>query len=136
VAAHATSRVDADRAEIMRVHRIWIRANETWEMSGLGESVAPDFVCFIGNGSVVRGRDAIVEEFALLAEGIDEVWKLDIDERELRIVGDAAWMTYEFHLVGTFDEEPFNERGRGTEVYERRDGRWLMAVGHWSWRQR
>ena len=48
----------------------------------------------------------------------------------------------EFHtrnnslLVGNYDSEPFNEQGRGTEVYERRDGEWRMAVGHWSWRQR
>ena len=42
MATEATSQIDADRAEIMRIHRIWIRANETWELSGLGESVAPE----------------------------------------------------------------------------------------------
>lgn len=136
VATHMSSRVEADRAEILQLHRHWVRTNETWEMSGFADLVTPDFVCFIGNGSVTRGRDAIIEEFASLAQGIDEVWKLDVEELELRVVGDAAWTTYEFHLVGTFDSEPFNERGRGTEVYERRDGVWLMAVGHWSWRQR
>lgn len=136
VAAQSSVALDPDHAEILRLHEQWIRVNETWSVKGLADLVAPDFVCFIGNGSVVRGREAMVEEWASLAAEIDTTWNLDVYERDVRVVGDAAWITYEFHLVGTFDSEPFDEQGRGTEVYERRDGVWKMAVGHWSWRQR
>jgi ketosteroid isomerase-like protein len=136
VAARTSVEPDSDRVDILRIHDLWIRLNETWSSSDLSDIVTPDFVCFIGNGSVVRGREAMVDEWAMLAAEIDEAWKLDVFDRELRVVGDAAWITYEFHLVGNYDSEPFNEQGRGTEVYERRDGEWRMAVGHWSWRQR
>lgn len=137
VEADAPVDVDNDRASIERIHGEWIRANKTWSLDHFDPDrfVTPDVVCFVGNGSVFRGRDAIIAEWQTLAMAIEDDWDLDVFDRSIRIVGDAAWVTYEFHLTGVFDAEPFNERGRGTEIYERRDGEWLMAVGHWSWRQ-
>jgi uncharacterized protein (TIGR02246 family) len=125
----------ADAVAIDEIHERWVRANETWDGSGLRDVMAEDCLVVVGNGMVVRGRDDIIREWETLAMAIESDWSLTVTDRCGRINGDVAWITYEFHLTGVFDTEPFNERGRGTEIYERRQNRWKIATGHWSWRQ-
>jgi uncharacterized protein (TIGR02246 family) len=125
----------ADEAEIDQIHERWVRANETWDGSGLHDVLAEDCIVVVGNGMVVRGRDEIISEWDTLAMAVESDWSLTVTDRCVRINGDVAWLTYDFHLTGVFDTEPFNERGRGTEIYERQRTGWVIAAGHWSWRQ-
>ena len=122
-----------DRDEIEQIHERWIRVNETWDGRCLHNLLTADCEIVAGNGMVVRGRDEIAAEWASLAMAVKDEWKLTLTDRGGRIHRDVAWITYEFHLTGIFDEEPFNERGRGTEIYERQQNGWLIAAGHWSW---
>lgn len=128
--------VEADRREILRIHELWNEINRTWKLNGFEQHLAQDYVCFVGQGSVIRGRDAFEDEWATLSMAVEKDWELEVFDRIVQIVGDAAWIIYEFSINGLFDGEPFDERGRATEIYRRDSGRWLMAAGHYSMRQR
>jgi len=128
--------VEVDRAEILRIHELWNEINRTWKLNGFEQYLTPDYVCFVGQGIVIRGRDAFEDEWETLSMSVEEDWQLEVFDRDVHIRGDAAWLVYEFNLRGIFDGEPFDERGRGTEIYRRDDGRWLMAHSHFSMRQR
>ena len=54
-----------------------------------------------------------------------------VDPR-VTVSGDAAWVLYRLRMIGKLDGEPLPEQSRGTEIYERIDGEWVMVHGHWS----
>jgi ketosteroid isomerase-like protein len=51
-------------------------------------------------------------------------------DRRIEIRNDVAWLTAQVLVKVPVLERPFV--GRGTEVWVRRQGRWLLAHGHWS----
>jgi ketosteroid isomerase-like protein len=118
---------DDDERAIRDIHAIWIQTQQTWELEPSLEHLEPNVIIFAGDGSVFRGRDELVSEWAELQDAAEgDMWRS----------AEAAWIVYEFHLRGPgFFGEPFDQRGRGTELYRKRGGRWRMAVGHWSWRK-
>lgn len=128
--------VQSDRDEILRIHELWNQVNRTWKMDGFEQYLTDDYVCFAGQGDVVRGVEAVTLEFETLGMWAKGVWEMEIFDRVVEVHGDGGWVHYEFSLRGSFDNEDFNERGRGTEIYRRGDRGWQMAVGHFSMRRR
>ena len=114
---------------------MWVDANRTWVIDDFVPHMEEDVACFAGDGSVLRGRDQLVTEWRNLSEVIQDEWHMETSNLQLEVFVDSAWLVYEFHLRGVLDSEPFDQRGRATELYRKRDGRWRMAVGHFSWLQ-
>jgi ketosteroid isomerase-like protein len=125
----------ADETEVFRLHRMWVDANQTWNIDDFVPHMEEDVACFAGDGSVLRGRDHLVREWRTLGEMIEDEFDMETSEVQLEVFSEAAWLVYEFHLRGYLDKAPFDQRGRATELYRKRDGRWRMAVGHFSWIQ-
>ena len=128
--------VETDRAEILRIHELWNDVNRRWRLDGFEQYLTDDYVCFAGQGDVIRGLDTFLVEFEALSVLVKDEWSMEITDRVIEVVGDAAWVHYEFALRGKLDTELFNDRGRGTEIYRRTDHGWQMAVGHFSMRER
>lgn len=122
--------------ELVHLHRLWSDANVTGDMTFFDEHMHGDVVLFSGDGGVHRGLREARSEWAFVQEefgyrGID----MTTSDVDVRVHGDGGWVLYEFRLRFEMSGEDHEIRGRGTELYERRDGRWRMAAGHWSWRQ-
>lgn len=136
-----------EEREIYDLHVEWLLANRTADTGYCRRRFAADTIQFNTNGSVYRG----VEHWCSLWDFYRD--KLVGDRRTggqpplctshdvvVRVVGDVAWVSYRLtSLVRWRSEEyenPWGEAvpalGRGTEVYERRDGRWQMVHGHYS----
>jgi uncharacterized protein (TIGR02246 family) len=124
-----------DETEVFRLHRMWVDANRRWDLDDFLPHMEEDVLCFAGDGSVLRGREQLVSEWRLLGDIIEGEWQMETTEVQLEVFTEAAWLVYEFHLRGTLAGSPFDQRGRATELYRKRDGRWRMAVGHFSWLQ-
>jgi ketosteroid isomerase-like protein len=124
-----------DEAAIRRIHELWVETQCTWDLQPSLAFLDPDIVVFAGDGSVFRGRETLITEWAELRDAAEGQWRLETSDWTLWSSADAAWIVYEFHLRGRLFDEPFDQRGRGTELYRKRDGEWRMAVGHWSWRK-
>lgn len=126
---------DDDRDEILRLHTLWCDANLTSFAGFLEEHAHPDIVLFTGDGGVHRGLAAVLSETSFIQDdlGYEGVW-MEVFEREARVFEHAAWVLYEFHLRFKLGSEAKEQFGRGTELYERHEDRWVMRAGHWSWR--
>lgn len=126
---------DADRDEILRLHRLWCDANLTNFSGFLREHAHPDIVLFTGDGGVHRGLPAVENETSFIQDDLGyEGLSMEVFELDVRVFDRAAWVLYEFHLRFKLGGDEADRFGRGTELYERHGDRWLMGAGHWSWR--
>ncbi|MEZ5101763.1 MAG: nuclear transport factor 2 family protein [Thermoleophilia bacterium] len=138
--------MSADEQAVLAVHLGWLRANETGDVAWLREHLDPGYTMMNTNGSVYRGPEHLVALWEYY-RGMYPGWRgagaplvVESVDPEVRVVGDAAWVAYRLifagestggegqgDIAGTFRFET-----RGTDVLVRRDGRWRIAHGHYS----
>lgn len=58
--------------------------------------------------------------------------RLDRTNTFTKIVGDAAWVTYQWQFSGQVDGQPTTALGHTTLVLQKRDGHWLIVLNHTS----
>ena len=112
----------ADRAALVALNQDYIRSVQNSDVRRFQEILADDFQCSLPDGSLIdRGR--FLERTAQ-PPGITELQAHDVD---VRVMGDFAIV----HARTTFTAS--NGRpgsGRYTDVWARRNGRWLAVSAH------
>ena len=112
----------ADRAALVALNQDYIRSVQNSDVRRFQEILADDFLCSLPDGSLIdRGR--FLERTAQ-PPGITELQAHDVD---VRLMGDFAIV----HARTTFTAS--NGRpgsGRYTDVWARRNGRWLAVSAH------
>lgn len=130
-----------DEQAVLAVHQGWLEANKTGDVPWLRENLAPDYYMINLNGSLYDGLDHICRLWEFYRdhfEGWGTVPGDPIDcesiDPKVRVNGDAAWVMYRLRFVGNAElfGGHFDMNARGTDVMERRDGRWLIVHGHYS----
>jgi uncharacterized protein (TIGR02246 family) len=58
--------------------------------------------------------------------------RLDRTNTFTKVVGDTAWVTYQWQFSGQVDGQPATALGHTTLVLQKRDGRWLIVLNHTS----
>jgi ketosteroid isomerase-like protein len=104
------------------LNRAYIDAVQASDVARFRELLADDFLCSKPDGSLVD-RDAFLEQTARPAT----VSRLQAHDVVIRVFGDVAII----HGRTTYtlaDGSP--GAGRYTDVWERRDGRWLAVAAH------
>jgi uncharacterized protein (TIGR02246 family) len=118
---HTTSSQDAgDRALLSSLNDDYIDAVRTSNVSRFREILASDFLCTTADGTLID-RDQFLANAAVPTTALD----LQVHDVNVRVLGDAAVV----HAATTFrhpDGRP--GRGRYTDVWSRRDGRWLAVA--------
>jgi ketosteroid isomerase-like protein len=118
----------ADRPEpddltiLLELNRDYIRSVQTSDVKRFKEILADDFLCSLPDGALID-RESFLEQTALPAT----ISKLEVHDVNLRLMGDFAII----HAQTTFttrDGRP--GMGRYTDVWARRDGRWLAVSAH------
>jgi ketosteroid isomerase-like protein len=133
--------VPSDTEAVLAVHDGWLAANETGDVAWLRENLAPDYFMINLNGALYDGLDHICrlwEYYRTTTAG----WGIlpgprataEVVHRVVRVVGDVGWVAYRFVYRGVATDMggSFELPSRGTDVMERRDGRWLIVHGHYS----
>ncbi len=106
----------------------------TGDVEAMRPFVLPDpDALAIGTGAdeIAWGTDEIIAmllQQAEQAEGVD----FTLDSVSVSSAGSVAWMASAFTLRWSVDGEQFVMPGRGTGVFEQRDGRWYVAQAHLS----
>ena len=145
-----TERTEADRSEIMRLHREWMRANVGLNIDGMRAVFVggDNFQGFNLNGYTYYQRNEWQQLWRHL-RGVIDITRTGNepsgDDRIIKFVirGDAAYLTFESALTfapvasaAAASKAPTTMRFRGTEVYLREDesGRpqWKMWHCHYS----
>lgn len=118
--ASAALPVADDVATLVRLNADYIESVRSSNVARFREILAPDFLCTSADGTLID-RDQFLAHAALptTAHG------LQVHDVNVRVMGDAAVV----HAATTFthpDGRP--GRGRYTDVWARRDGRWLAVA--------
>lgn len=136
-----------DEEAVLALHQGWMDANRTGDCGWLRENLAPDYSMANTNGSFYRSSEHLQQLWEYYRKqyggwGIVEGPPATCESRdvELRVVGDVGWVSYRIRFAGesTGGDGPgdfgegFDVQARGTDVMERRDGRWVIVHGHYS----
>lgn len=116
----ATAKTDLD--ELTALNRDYINSVQTMDVSRFSEILSEDFVCSNPDGSLV-GRAAFLAQTARPI-AISDLEARDVD---VRLMGDFAII----HARTTY-KLPDGRAGAGryTDIWARRDGRWLAVAAH------
>ena len=109
-----------DVATLTRLNDDYIESVRSSNVSRFRDILAPDFLCTLADGTLID-RDQFLANAATPRTAHD----LQVHDVNVRVLGDAAIV----HAATTFthpDGRP--GRGRYTDVWARRDGRWLAVA--------
>jgi len=112
----------ADLAALVALNQDYIRSVQTSDVRRFQEILSDDFLCSLPDGSLIDRRRFL--ERTAQPPGITELQAHDVD---VRLMGDFAIV----HARTTFTAS--NGRsgsGRYTDVWARRNGRWLAVSAH------
>jgi uncharacterized protein (TIGR02246 family) len=117
-----TRPVASDLDVLMWLNDEYIQSVKQSDVSRFREILADDFLCTMPDGSIVD-RDQFLEHIAKpYALG-----NLQADDVNVRLMGDVAIV----HARTTFTQPDGTPgSGRYTDVWARRDGRWLAVAAH------
>ena len=117
---HDDPAVEADLATLRELNRDYVRSVQTSDVRRFDEILADDFLCSNSDGSLLD-RTAFLEHTAHPAT----ISNLEAHDVDVRLMGDFAII----HARTTFtwqDGRP--GASRYTDVWARRDGRWLAVA--------
>jgi ketosteroid isomerase-like protein len=111
-----------DLTILLELNRDYIRSVQTSDVKRFKEILADDFLCSLPDGALID-RESFLEQTAVPAT----ISNLEVHDVNVRLMGDFAII----HAQTTFttrDGRP--GMGRYTDVWARRDGRWLAISAH------
>ena len=104
------------------LNRDYIRSVQTSDVRRFDEILADDFLCSNPDGSLVD-RSAFLKQTALPVK----ISNLEAHDVNIRLMGDFAII----HARTTYDAADGRQAaGRYTDVWARRQGRWLAVSAH------
>ena len=112
----------ADLQTLLALNDDYIRSVQTSDVQRFREILADDFLCSLPDGSLVN-RERFLQQTALPVT----ISHLQAHDVEVRLMGDFAIV----HARTTFTTQDGRPgAGRYTDVWARRDGRWLAVSAH------
>ena len=111
-----------DRVALTALNRDYVRSVQHGDVGRFDEILADDFVCSNPDGS-------LVDRAGFLAQTARPVTIADLEAHDvdLRVLGDVAIV----HARTTYTLPDGRQgAGRYTDVWARRDGRWLAVAAH------
>lgn len=114
----------SDLDTLLELNRDYIRSVQASDVQRFAEILADDFRCSLPDGTLIDR-----ERFLARAARPLDISDLEVHDVEVRVMGDAAIV----HARTTFtaaDGRPGS--GRYTDVWSRRDGRWLAVAAHFT----
>ncbi|MEX0360382.1 MAG: DUF4440 domain-containing protein, partial [Allomuricauda sp.] len=94
--------------------------------------VHPDFTQFGETDSILRvGKETEVRGVAAWVKDSEGI-HTEMDEPQVTIKGNVAWITYYWRDNGITNGEPFASRGKSTRIFVKENGKWLCIHGHYT----
>jgi len=111
-----------DLTTLLELNRDYIRSVQTSDVKRFKEILADDFLCSLPDGALID-RESFLEQTALPAT----ISNLEVHDVNVRLMGDFAIIHAQTAFT-TRDGRP--GMGRYTDVWARRDGRWIAVSAH------
>ena len=114
----------ADRRTVLALNQGYLRAAEHADIAWYQEHLADDFLCSTVDGAL-SDKAGFLERIALRRGGSD----FAAHDVRVRFIGELALVHAGFSSTKR-DGQP--ARGRYTDIYAKRDGRWLCVSAHFN----
>ena len=122
VALHSNAATESDHEALTRLNRDYIDAVQNSDVARFDEILAEDFLCSHPDGSLVDRATFLTQTAQPVA-----IRDLAAQDVVVRLLGDVAII----HAATRYLKPDGGEgRGRYTDVWARRDGRWLCVSAH------
>jgi ketosteroid isomerase-like protein len=114
--------VSSEVTTLLELNGDYIRSVQTADVERFNEILSNDFRCSLPDGSLID-KERFLERTAQPVT----ISNLEVHDVEVRLMGDFAVI----HARTTFTEQDGRAgSGRYTDVWARRDGRWLAISAH------
>jgi ketosteroid isomerase-like protein len=111
-----------DVAELQRLNRDYIRSVQDSDVQRFDEILADEFYCSNPDGSLVDRKDFLAQTARPVT-----ISGLEAQDVLIRVLGDVAII----HARTSYTlQDGRAGSGRYTDVWQRRDGRWLAVSAH------
>lgn len=120
----------AERAELLGVRAAVWRAWFSGDEATLLDLLPPDFIAIDPSGPIAPGRAGQVEGLRAFRDSGGKLVSLDFPATEIQLLGDVAVLYTTYVVELTAPDGPQRMAGRATEVFQRRDGRWVHPGWH------
>ena len=122
VALHSNAATESDHEALTRLNRDYIAAVQNSDVARFDEILAEDFLCSHPDGSLVDRATFLTQTAQPVA-----IRDLAAQDVVVRLLGDVAII----HAATRYLKPDGGEgRGRYTDVWARRGGRWLCVSAH------
>ena len=111
-----------DLEKLLELNALYIRSVQHSDVAAFRQFLAPEFMCSNGDGSYLD-----LEKFLNAIAAPVKISGLEAREVDVRILDDTA-VIHGRTSYAKPDGTPGS--GRYTDVYQRRDGRWLCVAAH------
>lgn len=118
----ANPKTTPDLEKLLELNALYIRSVQHSDVAAFRQFLAPEFMCSSGDGSYLD-----LEQFLRASAVPVKIASLEAKEVDVRILGDTAVIHARTSYVRP-DGTPGG--GRYTDVYQRRNGRWLCVAAH------
>jgi len=128
LAPSARSQSDSTRTQVLAVEQEWNAAELHHDAKALAELMDEDVTISETDGIITTKA----EEVGFSAEPSTHFEILESHGLVVHDHGAVAVVTGAYHEKGTYRGKPFEHRGRFTDTWLRRDGRWKCIASHFS----
>ena len=112
--------------ELLKLEKAFAQAIVTNDLEAIGRLVTDDWIIIDPNGEIVdRTRF-----FEVIKSGALTHDMMESEDFRVRVYGDSAVVTAITSAKGKFTGQEFSTRERATDVFVKRDGRWLCVLTH------
>ena len=117
-----------DIETLKRAENTWAESLKTGDVTRLA-TIIDDRFTFIGPDGEIEKRDAYLGGYAAMSKMGVVVERIDMDEVELRVLGDVGIVTGRVLARVKMQGAPMQENVRFTRVYRRGAAGWQMVTG-------
>ena len=112
--------------ELLKLENEFAEAIVRNDLEGIGRLVADDWIIIQPDGGIVdRARF-----FEVIKSGALTHEMMESEDLRVRVYGDSAVVTAITRTKGKFMRQEFSTQERATDVFVKRDGRWLCVLTH------
>jgi hypothetical protein len=119
-----------ERAELLATRELAWRAFFAGDRATLDAMLPTEFIGIAWGGDVWRDKASALASSEEFARAGGELKSLDFPRTELQVYGDVVVVFSEYAVELLSGGETVRQAGRSTEVFVRRDGRWLHPSWH------
>jgi ketosteroid isomerase-like protein len=113
----------------MELQQVLAKAWVSGDRAMVERIIAPEWTSTGPDGRTTTRSDVLAQVFET---GVHQVRRLEIDDVNAQVFGDAAVVTGRTHGLGEFDGSAYDVIIRFTDTFVRRDGRWQAIASHAS----